>query len=247
VNIDIVWLTRSYPKLSIFIRRARALATGRPYFFNRQRLRVRTFLEINSRIEFDNFVETGTYLGMTTRFFSETARAHGARVYSCELNEGYFSIATRVLRDLTNVHLHRGDSAEFIRWLSDKISDAVNFVYLDAHWYNYLPLQDELSVVLSWKNTVVMIDDFRVPFDDDFGWDKYDEVREISMKYIEGSIGNKPVYFPSYPAHKEGVRIARGYCLIPTSERMSRVLDGIELLREFNNLSGCEAKIERRR
>jgi hypothetical protein len=76
-----------------------------------------------------------------------------------------------------------------------------------------------------------MIDDFRVPFDEQFGWDKYEEKREIRMEHIEGTIGDRPVFFPNYPASLEGAGIARGYCVIPTSEQHAKELDEIPLLR----------------
>ncbi len=229
--IDVIKLTKSYPKLTIFVRRVRAIVTGKPYFFNRQRIRLRVFREINIRIPFDNYIETGTYLGLTTHFLANTARMRGASVHSCEINDDYYIIASRTVGDMTNVHLHHGNSVDFLRSLSAKVSDAVNFVYLDAHWYKYLPLRDELAVIGNWPNTVVMIDDFKVPFDEGFGWDKYDEDSEICMRYIEGSIGSGTVYFPNYPAQQEGAGIARGFAVILMSERYTKVLDGVRLLR----------------
>lgn len=233
MTIDTARFTKSYPKLSILIRRARAIATRRPYFFNRQSIRLKTFREIDARIAFENYIETGTYQGMTTRFFAETAAKRNAQVYSCEISADYFAIAARTVGARKNVHLHHGDSVAFLRSLTPTLSGAVNFVYLDAHWYDYLPLRDELSLLANWHNTVVMIDDFKVPFDEAFGWDRYDEDREICLRYIEGSIGSSPIYFPNYPAKREGVGIARGYCVIAMSQRHAAVLDQIALLKRF--------------
>jgi Methyltransferase domain len=233
VAVDVIRLTRSYPKGTILVRRIRALLSGKPYFFNRQKMRRRVFCEIDDRIPFDNYIETGTYLGMTTHFLAKTAERRGAQVHSCEINDDYFAIASRTVGDMKNVHLRHGNSVDFLATLSPSVSKAVNFVYLDAHWYDDLPLRDELSVIGSWPNTVVMIDDFKVPFDAGFGWDKYDEEREICLRHIEGSIGSSAVYFPSYPAQREGAGIARGYCVIAVSSRYADVLDQIQLLRQF--------------
>ncbi len=232
-GFDNVQLTKSYPKASVFVRRARALVTGKPYYFNRQRVRACAFREINARISFENYIETGTYLGMTTHFLAKTAGTRGARVYSCEINEDHFAIASRTVGDMENVHLHRGSSVDFLASLSPTISKNANFVYLDAHWYEYLPLRDELRVLREWPNTIVMIDDFKVPFDAGFGWDKYDEEREICLPHIADSIGPSLVYFPNYPAQREGIGIARGYCVIAVSTRYTDVLDKIGLLRRF--------------
>jgi len=64
-----------------------------------------------------------------------------------------------------------------------------------------------------WPNNIVMIDDFKIPFDDGFGWDCYDDDREICMRYIDGAIAGKPIFFPAYSAASEG-RFARGFCVI---------------------------------
>jgi predicted O-methyltransferase YrrM len=195
-------------------------------------MRALVFLEINSRIIFDNYLETGTHLGVTTHFLASVARKRGAVVYSCEINDDYYRIASSTVGDLTNVRLHHCNSVDFLRLLSPRVSGAVNFVYLDAHWYEYLPLRDELSVIVNWPNTVVMIDDFKVPFDEGFGWDRYDDEREICMSYIESSIESHAAFFPNYSAQEEGA-VARGYCVVAMSKSCANALDEIRLLRRF--------------
>ncbi|MBV8195884.1 MAG: class I SAM-dependent methyltransferase, partial [Candidatus Dormibacteraeota bacterium] len=145
--------------------------TRKPYFFNGQRARRRVFAAVNDKIRFENYIETGTYLGMTAYFLAATAAKRRAQVYSCEINAEFFAVASRSLRWLNNVHLHHGDSVAFLRALDARVSESINFIYLDAHWYDQLPLADELAVICNWRNSVVMIDDFKVPFDRGFGWD----------------------------------------------------------------------------
>jgi predicted O-methyltransferase YrrM len=234
LNFDPVKLAEAYPRSTLIARRFRAVLTGRIYFFNGQKNRARVFDALNREVQFENYVETGTFLGMTTDFLARTARERGAHVYSCEINDRHFVIASRTVGMLQNVQLYHGNSVDFLRSLSSTLSRALNFVYLDAHWNEYLPLRDELLILKNWQNTVVMIDDFKVPSDERFGWDKYDDEQEICLQHIDGSFGGNAVYFPNYPATDEGAVAARGYCVIAMSEPLGKVLDRISLLRRLN-------------
>src|SRR5262249_13861447 len=155
-------------------------------------------------VRFDNFIETGSYIGKTTLFLAASAKRHQANVYSCEINDEFFEIAKTTTRGATNLQLHHEDSVKFLSKLDPLVRSQFNFIYLDAHWYDYLPLKDELSIINAWSNSIVMIDDFKVPFDDGFGWDRYDDDREICMRYIDGVVVKKPVFFPAYGAASEG-------------------------------------------
>ena len=233
VAFDPVGLTEAHPKLTLHMKRLRTLLVGKNYFFNGQRNRARVFRAIDNRVRFENYVETGTFLGMTTDFLARRAKTHGAQVYSCEINERHYAIAQRTVGDRPNVRLQQGNSVDFLRTLSPRLSKATNFAYLDAHWQDYLPLRDELSIIKDWPSTVVLIDDFKVPFDLRFGWDKYDEEREICLEHIAGTCGNNPTYFPNYPATEERAA-PRGYCIMATSAPLQEVLGGISLLKRHD-------------
>ena len=222
---DPVTLTETYPRTTLQAKRVRAALTGKPYFFNGQGTRARVFRAIDKAVPFQNYIETGTFLGMTTDFLARTALKRGARVLSCEINERHFAIANRTVGHWQNVRLHQANSVDFLRTLGDTLSKATNFVYLDAHWGGYLPLRDELAIVREWPNTIVMIDDFKVPFDSRFGWDKYDEERKICLEHIAETIGDRAVYFPGYPAPEEGSPAPRGYAVLAMSAPLQGVLD----------------------
>jgi predicted O-methyltransferase YrrM len=232
-TIDAIGLTKSHPRLLTFARRIRAAITGKPYGFNRQKMRVRAFHAITLAVRFDNFIETGSHIGKTTLFLTAIAKRHRAKVYSCEINDEYFEIAKATTRGAKNLQLHHEDSVKFLSKLGPIVRKEFNFIYLDAHWYDYLPLKDELSIISTWPNSIVMIDDFKVPFDDGFGWDRYDDDREICMRYIEGAVAGKPIFFPAYGAASEGT-VARGYCVIAMSGDMGALLEKIELLKRFS-------------
>jgi predicted O-methyltransferase YrrM len=234
--IDPEWATELCPSLVMLGRRAAVRLTGRLYYFNGQKNRVRVFHAINERVPFENYVETGTYLGMTTDFLARTARSRGAHVYSCELDGRFFAISRRTAGRLDNVHLHHGDSVGFLAALLPQLSPAVNFVYLDAHCVGHLPLREELALLRDCPSTLVMIDDFQVPADPRFGWDRYDDRHRICLDYIADLVDAGHVYLPSYPATDEeatwrGEASPRGYCVIARSQTLRNVLDAIPLLR----------------
>lgn len=232
--IDPVWATELCPRLVLHGRRATARLTGRLYYFNGQKNRARVFAAIDARVPFENYVETGTYLGMTTDFLARTAARRGARVHSCELDGRCFAIARRTAGRHANVDLHHGDSVGFLSRLLPQLATSMNFVYLDAHGSGHLPLREELALLRGCPNTIVMIDDFHVPADPRFGWDKYDDA-EICLGHIADLVDARDVHLPSYPAtHEEatwrGTASPRGYCVIAQSAALREVLDGIALL-----------------
>lgn len=232
--IDPVRATELCPRLVLGGRRATAWLTGRLYYFNGQKNRARVFQAIDAHVPFENYVETGTYLGMTTDFLARTAARRGARVHSCERDGRCFAIARRTAGRHGNVHLHHGDSVAFLGGFLPQLATAVNFVYLDAHGGGRLPLREELALLRGCPNTIVMVDDFHVPGDPRFGWDKYDDA-EIGLGYIADLVDAGDVHLPSYPAtHEEatwrGTASPRGYCVIAQSPALRGVLDGIALL-----------------
>jgi predicted O-methyltransferase YrrM len=234
VAFDPVGLTEAHPKLTLHMKRLRTVLIGKNYFFNGQKNRARVFRAIDGKVPFENYVETGTFLGMTTDFLARRARARGAHVYSCEINDRHYAIAQRTVGDWPNVRLEQGNSVDFLRALSPRLSKAANFVYLDAHWRDYLPLRDELSIIKGWPNTVVLIDDFKVPSDLRFGWDRYDEEQEICLEHIAGTFGDNPIYFPNYPATDERAA-PRGYCVMAMSTPLQAVLGQIPLLKRHGD------------
>jgi len=75
-----------------------------------------------------DFVETGTFRGDTTRWASGCF----SRVSSIEMSEEYFREASAALTGLTNVKLHRGDSATVLKEVVAELTGPAVF-WLDAH------------------------------------------------------------------------------------------------------------------
>lgn len=126
---------------------------------------VRTF-------EPSSFVETGTFQGGTTRYMAVTYPE--LPIHSIEINATFHENCRKKLQPYRNVRLYHGSSEKIIaegldaRWFGPR-----PFFYLDAHWYDYWPLCDEVRLIGRHLDEAVMvIDDFEVPGRPDFTFDE---------------------------------------------------------------------------
>lgn len=155
------------------------------------------------RLQPQAVVETGTCRGGTTMFLADVA---GCPVHTVELSPRFSTFARWKLGHRPDVHLASEDSRVFLRRLStspDVPKERV-FFYLDAHWEDDLPLREELDIIAgSWANSVVMIDDFQVPGDADYGYDDYGDVGALTVDLLPPSTNGWSRYFPSLPGRLE--------------------------------------------
>jgi len=143
-------------------------------------------------------IETGTFLGFTTRWLAE----RGLDTYTVEVSPRFRAAGRFALRDLDNVTMIWGDSAAAMRHLAAGGRIARPFAYLDAHWEEDLPLNDELDCILStWEEALVAIDDFHVPGEPGYDYDVYEgiplSIEQLSLP--EGAL----VAYPATPAAEE--------------------------------------------
>ncbi len=113
------------------------------------------------------WVETGTYMGTTTRFLSQIGR----KVITLEPSRFYFSKAQKDLQDLMNITFIFGNSEEHFYDVVKNIDEPVNF-WLDGHYSGEetykgaleCPIATELESIRILINKkiklVVFIDDF---------------------------------------------------------------------------------------
>jgi hypothetical protein len=183
--------------------------------FNGQRLRQQVFEELVRVLSFAAIVETGTHRGTTTEYMH---RASGLPVYTVEVGTRYFLYARRRLRRYHNVSVEEGDSRTFLKALSREhieLLDRPVLFYLDAHWYEDLPLRDELDIITgAWRLPIVLIDDFQVADDPGYGYDDYGAGRRLSLDYLaQFTVDTFEVFAPSASSVEEtGYR--RGYALL---------------------------------
>ena len=181
--------------------RQRFLPGGRPgrtaaSAFNGQQVRMRTVRRLLDVYSPDAIVETGTYFGDTTRFFSGNL----VPVYSVEMSRVFCAASKVLLAGTNDVTVIRGDSAAVVQDLVDEHHFQRPLAYLDAHWYDRLPLRDEVTALLRCDSFVAVVDDCRVPADPEYGFDDYGRFR-IDIELLDGL--DLAAGFPTAPASAE--------------------------------------------
>jgi hypothetical protein len=199
--------------------------------FNGQALRQQMFCELLGILELEAIIETGTYLGTTSEYLYEKARVP---IYTVEQNPRFFGFAKARLAGIKGVRVHLNDSRNFLRQIASEKSllDKRVLFYLDAHWNEDLPLQEELKIIFkAWNNAVVMIDDFQVPNDQGYGFDDYGPGKTLNLMYLQLIDDlNLAKYFPSQPSAME-TGSKRGCIILAHSSEMIRRLRLAQTLR----------------
>ncbi len=140
---------------------------------NGQLARMQTIRALLNTFSPDAIIETGTFLGDTTRFLSGNL----IPVYSIEVKFLFHLLARYRLGRFPDVTLIRGDSRRVLEMLARVRLFERPLAYLDAHWWDELPLQTEVTEVLgAWAESVIVIDDCQVPSDPGYGFDTHEGV-----------------------------------------------------------------------
>ena len=201
--------------------------------FNGQQFRLKIFSELLDSFEFDFIVETGTFKGATTEYIGKEV---DIPVFSTEVHERNYGFAAHRLRRLKNVHVEFNDSRNFISNLAaepDCQAKSVLF-YLDAHWNADLPLAEELAIILEhWNKSIILIDDFQVPDDPNYGYDDYGIGKVVNLDYLQQlKHWNFETFFPALKAEEEtGAR--RGVVALTANSDYSRRLGAFKTLRRI--------------
>jgi hypothetical protein len=198
---------------------------------NGQYGRISLFRDIFSAVQPVTIVETGTFIGATTKFLAE----FGVPVHSVEADKGVLAVArlnTRHVRD--KVAFTLSDSRSFLRNLvrNPQLSRSCVLFYLDAHWNADLPLADEIDIIFDGcKKAVIMVDDFQVPGDSSYAYDDYGPGAALNGAYLD-TMRRTDMYrfYPSLPATNEtGAR--RGCVVLCNDVNIRDRLSKLESLR----------------
>ena len=150
-------------------------------------------------------LETGTHVGTSTVFFTKVFD----QVFTMDINDSFLAQAKVNLKDQSNVKIVRGNTGtELNKILDDIPKDTKMFIYLDAHWYDYWPLLDEIRQLATRKdiiyNSVMVVDDVKVPYRDDIPYDSYKGVA-LSYDFVKEELdkafplGYRIEYFTENP------------------------------------------------
>lgn len=189
--------------------------------FNGQHQRQDLFRSIVESFQPAAIIETGTFLGTTTEFLADT----NLPVYSIEAHPRNYGFARMRLWRRKNVHLQFADSRQGLRTLLAErlrgIAKGRLFFYLDAHWDEDLPLLEELEIILNrCSSALIMIDDFEVPNEPEYGYDDYGPGKALTSNFISPIVKKHglSVRFPMAPAREEGG--ARRGCVVLGQDEM---------------------------
>jgi len=201
--------------------------------FNGQTGRQQIFQELMSKVSFRAIIETGTFRGTTTEFL---AKQSGLPVWTGEVEPRYYHFARFRFRRQPNIRLALGDSRAMLTKLSgDPEFPKCNvFFYLDSHWQEDLPLKQEIKLIAkSWQGVAIMIDDFEVPQDADYGFDDYGPGKRLCLEDLQplSSLGLTP-FFPTLAAAQETGR-KRG-CVVLADQILTEALMAVHSLRAAN-------------
>jgi hypothetical protein len=199
------------------------------FAMNGQTARLEAVREIIYHCQIKRIVETGTFRGTTTEWFSE----FGIPVISIEAHAPSYEFSKRRLAQFSNVLVKHANSVDALKAILPEFTKSGPvFIYLDAHWDAQLPLREELRLIDSnLQHFVILIDDFEVPGDSGYTFDNYGIGKALTEGYLRTCAADHLVkYYPSIPSHNEtGGR--RGWIVLTRSSEMSEYLDKIPLLR----------------
>tara|TARA_B100000900_G_C20582520_1_gene718141 strand:- start:1653 stop:2399 length:747 start_codon:yes stop_codon:yes gene_type:complete len=192
--------------------------------FNGQKKRKELVESLIKNFNPDMLVETGTYLGNTLQYLLN----FDIPTYSVEINEKFYFIAKSRFLDKKNLLLNHGDSVSFLKSLDKTQKKA--FIYLDAHWYSDLPLNEELIHIEKFESAIVLIDDFKIP--NDSRW-KYDNYGNTDLRIENVNFSDKfKKYFPNYSPIQDG-GFMTGCLVLGKGEEAIQILKNSNLLDEF--------------
>ena len=201
--------------------------------FNGQKGRKDIFSDLIKTYRFQYLIETGTYLGDTAGYMAETS---GLPVISCEQDRMFHAMAKMRLKEIPSISLHHLDSRRFLEHLrrDTGIPGHECFIYLDAHWGKDCPLREEVAIISeNWERFIVMIDDFQVPGDNGYRYDRYGLFFKLNLPLLRPIIKKFGLraFSPSMPSGDESKKDPRGCVILTRNNAFAEPLYALPSLR----------------
>ena len=207
----------------------------RKFFFpyggpmNGQTARAEIVRELIEYCGVSRIVETGTFRGTTTEWFA----GFNIPVLSFEVVPRFAEFSRTRLKKNKHVRIEITNSVDGIKKMAG--SNDITLFYLDAHWYDYLPLLDEYALIQEkFPRFIIVIDDFKVPDDAGYTYDDYGPDMQLTLEYMSPAFKKTPsVYFPGVAAKWETGQ-KRGCVVITTDEGLAGTIGAkIPLLKKW--------------
>lgn len=168
----------------------RHLSPDRGFHINK----IEKILSAKILFDIDFFLETGTYLGITTNYVQK----YFSRVYSIELSKELANEAQKYFKNKKNVSIIQGDSGLLLEGIM-KGNNTRKLFWLDAHYsagitatsvdFGDTPISKEIEEILKYwiVGSVILIDDARL-FN---GQNNYPTVSDLTSFIIGKNLGLK--------------------------------------------------------
>jgi hypothetical protein len=155
--------------------------------FNSDSVVLDTVLNLVDTFGVTHIVETGTYLAWTTKVLAY--RLPNVNISTIEQNTEWCNASKDTLKDYSNVTVHTGHSPDVLSNILPYLQKETVLFYLDAHFTNNFPLNDEIIVISKTfkDNCCIVIDDFKVP-NKDLYFDHCENQIPLDLNYIKDSL-----------------------------------------------------------
>lgn len=198
--------TSFFTKIKIMIRKKRSI--GYRIVLHGDQILWRAFKIFGQHSKITSIIETGTFFGNSTKFMAKTFPQ--LQINTCEINKVYYIKAKKNLKKCKNVKIYLKSSPDFLNSITKNLLGKIPLFYLDAHWGNDWPLEREIKIISEKiKSAIIIIDDFKIPGDNRFGFDGYKD-KECSLDLIIPHLNKKNKYHLLLPNYGEKEAFKKG-------------------------------------
>lgn len=174
--------------------------------------------EIVDQYKITTIVETGVHMGQSTLEFANMVD----KVYAIDILQESIDTAKQyveVENKKDNVVFITGNSPEVLKQISGEFDANKTIFFLDAHWWDIWPINDE---ILSLENNkgIIIVHDFLVP-DRQFGFDFYKD-QPFDYEFIKESLTSwSSSHVLEYNRNADGSRRGVGFIFSKKQQTLS--------------------------